>query len=129
MHDWSDKSVDFNGIDKAAEYIGLNLIKWGRVNVRQYKEKFGTVRVYCSFGWYQLFNVTHPGYHYNRYPIWLWNLDCLWLSKIFPLLNFIIVPLQEKLYTYCYRRAIKKWPHLRKEILSGADYSELLKGL
>lgn len=127
MHAWGDKDVDWKGINDAAEYIGTNLRRWGRVNVTQWKEKYGTVRVYCSFGWYQLFSITHPGYVYSRYPKWLWSLDCAVLSRFVTKLNFLVIPLQVRLYKHLYKKALEKWPHLRLEILSGADHSELLK--
>ena len=47
FHHWGDKGVDWAGINDAAEYIGTSLERWG-VCVHQYKEKFGTIRVYCD---------------------------------------------------------------------------------
>lgn len=126
MHSWGDEGVDWQGISDAAEFIGRNLRKWGRVNVTQYKEKYGTVRVYCSLGWHQVHCITHPGYAYSQYPNWLWYLDCLYLSRIVRYLNWLIIPVHKYMYTWFYGRALRKWPHLRLEILSGADYPELL---
>lgn len=122
MHDWSDKSVDWAGISAAAEYIGIGLRRWGRVGVMTYKEKFGTVRVYCSLGWSSLHCMTHPGWAYYRYPFWLASLPLAWL-------NWGVIPYHAWLYRRYYRKAVQKWPHLRLEILSAADYPELLKGL
>lgn len=129
MHSWGDDNVDWDGISEAAYYIGTNLRKWGRVSVRDMKEKWGTVRVYCSFGWYQLHSITHPGYAYSEYPRWLWNLDCTYLSKCMWLFNWFVVPCQKLLYRYFYKRAVRRWPHLRAEILSSADFPELLTHL
>ena len=129
MHSWGDEGVDWKGIDDAAEFIGVNLRRWGRVNVRQYKEKFGTVRVYCSFGWHKFHNITHPGWCRGQYPDWLWHLDCDIGSLVIKPINYVIVPYQRWLYRLFYRIAVKKWPHLRREILCAADYSDLLKGL
>lgn len=131
MHDWSDDSIDWQGIGEAARFIALNLKRWGRVNVMDWKEKWGTVRVYCSFGFYGLHEITHPGHAYIRYKkggiLWHINYSKMmrWLTRY--ILNPIVVPYQTWLYTYLYGRALQKWPHLRLEILSGADYSELLK--
>lgn len=36
---------------------------------------------------------------------------------------------QRFIYRLAYRIAIRKWPHLRQEILNGADWDETLKGL
>jgi hypothetical protein len=126
MHTWGDTGVDWEGISDAAHYIGSMLLKYGRVQVLDMKEKYGEVRVYVSFGWYQIHCITHPGHSYGRYPKFLWNLDCMYLSHIVPLLNPVVVPMQKFLYTYIYGKALRKWPHLRKEILQGADYPELL---
>ncbi len=129
MHTWGDEGVDWEGISEAARYIGENLRKWGRVCVSQYKEKFGEVRVYCSFGWYDLHSITHPGHAYIRYRKngILWHLNYIsghgWFFRF---LNRFAIPYQKFLYTYFYGRALRKWPHLRLEILSGADWSELL---
>ena len=129
MHSWGDENVDWKGINSAAEFIGVNLRRWGRVNVRDYKEKFGTVRVYCSLGWHQFHSITHPGWCGNQYPKWLWHLDCRVGSKIIRPLNYVILPYHIWLYRRLYSMAVKKWPHLRREILCMADYSDLLKGL
>lgn len=129
MHSWYDDNpnIDWNGIGEAAEWIAMQLKRWGRIGVRDWKEKYGTVRVYCDLGWHSLFSITHPGYVYSRYPQWLWTLDIYYLSRIVRLLNFIIIPYHAWLYTFIYGRALKKWPHLRSEILQGADHHELLK--
>ncbi len=126
MHNWGDDGVDWRGIGEAARFIAENLVRWGRIGVRDYKEKFGTVRVYCSLGWSQLHCITHPGHCYSRYPKWLWSLDCLYLSRLMSRLNWIVVPYHKWLYRRVYGAALQKWPHLRLEILVGADYSELL---
>lgn len=129
MHSWGKEGVDWKGISDAATYIDKQLRTYARINVSQSKEKFGTVRVYCNFGWYNLHSITHPGYHYTQYPKWLANLDNRYLWQVVSLLNPIVVPFHERFYRKTYRRAIHKWPHLRQEILSGASYSDLLVGL
>ena len=88
-----------------------------------------SVRVYLSFGWHQLHSITHPSYCYNQYPNWLWKLDVLYFSKIISKLNRVIVPFHIWLYKRAYKKALKKYPYIRNEILSCADYPELLKGL
>ena len=128
MHYWGDEGVDWKGISDAARYIGQGLRKWGRIGT-SYKEKFGTVRVYCGFGWYQFHCITHPGYHYNQYPKWLWELDCTYGWRIMRPLSWAVKPYHRWLYRRYYLAAVRKWPHLWKEILSGADYPELLRGL
>ncbi len=130
MHYWGDKDVDWEGISDSARYIGQNLQKWGRVDVRQWKEKYGTVCVYCSLGWYQFQSITHPGHMFRRYPEWLWKLDCRIGSKIVPFLfNWFIIPYHKWLYRKLYKDMVQKYPHLKEEILCTADYDELLKNL
>lgn len=129
MHSWGDEGVDWAGISNAAHWIGEELARWGRIGVTDTKEKYGTVRVYCHFGWHQLHSVTHPRYHYSQYPRWLWNLDCTYLSRLMPLFNWAVIPTQKRLYRHVYRRALLRWPHLAGEILMGADWTELLVGL
>jgi len=129
MHYWGDKGVDWDGINDAAAYIGLGLRKW-RVNITQYKEKYGTVRVYGYLGLTSFHQLTHPGYVFNQWPEWLWKLQFTWLArKVIQGLNFLVYPLHKRLYRRYYRKAVEKWPHLREEILCCADFDELLEGL
>jgi len=128
-HNWSDDSVDWEGINDAARYIAVWLRRWARLPVRDYKEKFGTVRIYCGFGWHQLHDITHPGYCFSQYPEWLWHLDCRYIRRLMPLVNWAVVPVHRALYRWRYGRAIRKWPHLAGEILMGADWHEDLLGL
>jgi len=126
MHRWGE-DADWEGINNAAEFIGEGLLRW-RVNVRQYKEKFGTVRVYCTLGiqwWPQL---TNPGYYHNPWPKWTWRFQDRprWLLR---LVNAMIRPVHSLLYTYYYTQAVKRWPHLRQEIVSCADYEYLIRAL
>lgn len=71
-----------------------------------------------------LMHLLKPNHIYYRFPKWVRKVDyCIpthWL-------NPIIHPFFCWLYTRAYGNALKKWPHLRLEILSGADYHELLK--
>lgn len=130
MHHWGDKGVDWKGIEDAAAFIGRNLRRWGRVDVSQTKEKYGTARVYCSFGFYEvLHGFFYPGHSYYHMPAWLVRVDHFISFKLHlgQMLTAVMVPYQKRLYTFLYGRALKKWPHLRMEILSGADWSELLR--
>lgn len=127
-HSWEDESVDWAGIEDAAYFIGGWLIRWVRLPVMQMKEKFGTARVYCSFGWSSFYSIWRPQYFWvpNWYP---WKLDLRLSPWVLPFLNRVGVPIQEAAYRSRYKAAIKKWPHLKEEILCGADRPELLEGL
>jgi len=126
--EWPDKL--FMDVEMAAQEIGDYCRKWGRIQVTQTKEKYGTARVYCHFGIHQLHSITHPGYCYSRYPTWLWKFDCIYISKFFELirLNIPIVGFQKYIYNKAYQNAIKKYPHIREEILSDADWPEYIDG-
>jgi len=129
-HLWGDEDVDWRGIDEAAEFIGEGLRKW-RVNVTQFKEKFGTVRVYCGLGISDLHQLTHPGYCFRQWPVWAWKwVNCSKGGRgAARLLNWFVLPLHKWVYRWYYVRAVKKWPHLREEILCVADHDGLLKGV
>lgn len=134
MHIWGDESVDWDGIEDAAEFIGRGLLFW-RVDVRQWKEKFGTVRVYCSLGIQWWPQWTHPGHTYNRWPRWLDFITYGGYNKWNPfnvalrLLNVAVVPFHKWLYHRYYREAVRRWPHLATEICCGADFRELVADL
>lgn len=128
MHKWGDEGVDWKGIDDAASYIGDFCRKWGRLG-GQSKEKFGTVRFYAHFGWLNLHTLIYPGYVYSQFPKWLWHLDIFYFGPVMRV--FFERPFlwwQKQVYTLAYARALKRWPHLKKEILCCADYSELIPG-
>ena len=128
MHKWGDKNVDWKAIHAAAEYIGTSLSKYGRMST-DYKEKWGTVRVSVIFGWDQIHCITHPGYHYSQYPMQLWHLDCNYGPYITRVLNVAAVPYQKFLYRLFYTRAVRRWPHISREIVYGADHWELIPSL
>lgn len=119
----------YSDVAQAAHWIGWFLKKYARMHVSQTKEKFGTARVYCMFGWSQLHTITHPGYVYSQYPKWLWEFDIDYLSWLFYKLDFIVVPFHTFMYKLAYKLAIKKYPYIKEEILAGADYRELLEYL
>lgn len=131
MHNWSDDSVDWNGINSAVNYISDFCRKWARMG-GQAKEKFGTVRFYTTLGWRNFLHITHPGYvHYGPYPKWLLTFDIYYGYKVLKYtgLAYISYKWHCLIYRQAYKNAIKKWPHLKDEITCCADYSELLKGL
>lgn len=129
MHSWEDTDVDWVGLSDAAYWIGYRLGKWGRISVSDMKEKYGTVRVYCYFGWTSFHTVIYPLHHYSQFPKWLWKLDCYIGYYLIRPLNWIVRPIQSVIYRAVYKEAIRKWPHLAQEILTGADHMELLVGL
>lgn len=127
MHRWGEEGVDWQGIDEAAFWLGKNLARYGRISIGQTKEKFGEVRVYCSFH-SNLYTLIWP-YERMFYP--KLNKFQLWLDRI-TIPEFackLIFKYQKFVYRLMYKKAIAKWPHLKEEILSGADWWEYLEGL
>lgn len=115
-------------IDDIAYGIGNICIKYGRIPVLQTKEKYGTVRVYNSWGIGSLHALIWPNYVYKHpsYPKWLWNLDIQYLSRFFNLLDPIIIRWQHFIYNFAYWKYIKKYPQLFDEITGCADWKEEL---
>lgn len=129
MHQWGDPGVDWSGIGDAAEFISSYCKRQGLLG-GQSKEKYGTVRFYAHFGYLSLHSIIYPGYMYSQFPKWLWKMDIYYIG---PFLRFFFekpfVWWQKKVYNRAYWKALKKWPHLRAEILCGADRPELIKGV
>jgi len=128
MHSWGDEDFHcWKELEESAEYIAKFCLKWGRIPVRDWKEKWGTVRVYCGFGWLQLAQVFSPRTMY--YGHWKWYTRWLWLIYIPRWVNRLVTPYQHFIYRLAYKRAIKKWPTIKEEILYGADWDKYLGGL
>lgn len=127
MHTWGEEDFDWEGLNKAINYIDKWFRFW-RIPVRQSKEKYGTARIYCGIGAYQIHDLTHPGHCFSRYPKWLWVLDCRYGRHIVKwLINWWLNPLHKIVYVEIYKRAVKKYPHIKEEITCSSDYYELLE--
>lgn len=130
MHSWGDKGVDWKGINDAAYFIAHWLKTWVRMPIQDYKEKFGTVRVYCGFGWYGIYSIWRPSHCW--YPKW-WPMKLdFWLANtwLWKQLNLrVVIPIQKRAYVWRYRKAVERWPHLYREIVSQADYGEFFEGV
>ena len=126
MHTWGEENFDWVGLSDAGEYISQWLKRYVRMNIHQTKEKFGTLRIYCSFGLESIYSIWRPGYMW--YPKWWPRTIDRFISRLtLPLLNLLIEPLQKKAYAWRYKKAVEKWPHLRDEIVSLADWGELFE--
>jgi hypothetical protein len=124
MHSWGDEDFTYwQELEDCAEYIGKFCRMWGRIPVTQTKEKYGTVRVYCSFHCLDLQSLLFPGWMRVRGPYKLMT---------FPIFKYIhkwLINYQHFIYRLAYARAVLKWPMLREEILVAADWKELLVDL
>lgn len=125
MHQWGKPGVDWAGLSEAPYYIGEFMAKYGRISVYDMKEKYGTVRVYVYFGLTSLYFGLFPFRHFVRGPLKVLNHVRVpkWIN------SSLIVPYQQFIYRMAYWRALKKYPHLKAEILSGASHDNLLTGL
>ena len=111
--------------------IGRRLRKYGRMPVRDMKEKYGTWRVYCSFGWYSLHDFLYPGHAFIRYPKFLANILYSRIgyeidTYIFRIINLVIIPYHKWLYRKVYLHLLRKYPECADSIIHGMDYPELL---
>lgn len=114
---------------EAAEYIATELYRM-RIAVMQYKEKFGQVRVYTRFGWYDGTDLVRPSYSsIPAFGFLNYLLRTSLVSAIVCRLSLVAEPLQQKWYKRTYKKALAKFPDLRYAILAGADWPELLGGL
>jgi hypothetical protein len=122
MHSWNDGFKYFAEVGEAADWIGTQLVRWGRINVTTTKEKWGCARVYCSFGVYSLYSLLHPRKVYITGRLAPLNKVAIpyWLNHAFSAYQILV-------YKAVYYLAIKKWPMIKEEIISGADYNELLQ--
>lgn len=121
--------MDWSGINDAVDFLREYMLK-RKLPVLQAKEKFGTVRVYCSFGIWGFHGLVYPGYSFYQWDGWRAKLDYAIGMPLMSVLNkWFILKWHAKVYREAYRQALLKWPHLEKEILCAADYDELLTGL
>src|ERR1041385_5172837 len=121
-HNWGDENVDWKGIGEVCDYFWTMSRRWGRMG-GQIKEKYGTVRFYVHFGNLSLHTLFYPGWVSSQFPKWLWKADIFYIG---PFLRFfferLFVAWQKYVYNRMYQQALKRWPHLRAEILCDADY-------
>lgn len=126
MHSWGDKDFDWKALDDAGRDLEKFCRRYGRLGLHV-KEKYGTLRAYTHFCSYPiLHSLVYPGYVFNQFPKWLWNLDCSYLS---PCLEWALPHIQKYqsfIYRKGYEKIVKKYPHIKKEIICCADYPELL---
>jgi hypothetical protein len=127
-HYWGDSGVDWKGINDAADYLSGYCARWGRFD-GQAKEKYGCVRFYVDIGWFSLLTLLFPYYIPRWVPRWVTTVD---YRVVQPVLDYLFGGLirrwQKFIYIRAYKNAMKKWPHLRGEILAHADYPEWIPG-
>lgn len=128
MHRWGDGFPYFADVENAAYDIEMFCRRWGRFG-GQSKEKFGTVRFYARFYGGGIYSLVKPGYYFYHWPKWAVAIELFLFSHTPKCLKNLIYRYQAQVYRKAYSLALKKYPHIREEILGGADYEELLEGL
>lgn len=125
-HEWGDKDFDWKGLDDCCNIIITICRRYGRFG-GQIKEKYGTIRFSSYMGYISLHSLIYPGYAWSQFPKWLWSFD-IWYSGPFLQKYFgkMIFWWQRKVYNYAYQKAVKKYPHLKDEILCDADFPEYI---
>ena len=133
-HKWSDNKFDWNGLNDSLEII-RRVCLYARLGTH-IKEKYGRARVSTWFFDGSLHSFLYPGYVYCQYTKRfgirkrLWYCDIYVFPKIskYTGITKLIQFIQKKVYNLAYQTALKKYPHLRDEILVDADYPELITG-
>lgn len=133
-HYWGEEDCDWEGINEVCKYLYTYCKRWGRLGLHT-KEKFGQVRATPWFYHGGYFSFFWPGY------VAYWPLKQLLgerLGSIAIKLQYftvkhtpkwftqLVYKYQQRVYARAYRNAIKKWPHLELEIISGMDFPELI---
>lgn len=127
MHSWGDDTFDWKGLNEAIWYMHQRMVKLARIGVHS-KEKYGTARLYCYFV-ANFHSLLYPGYVYCQYKSkFIWGLDVYYGEQIlyYTGLHYLIFKWQKYVYIDTYRKAVKKWPHLTREILCAADQIDWL---
>jgi hypothetical protein len=128
-HEWGD-DFDFSAVDQAAMLIERYCRRWGRIFIHG-KEKWGQVRCYVHIGGFNcLHTIIYPGYAYSQFPKWLWVFDIDYIRPLFRFLKITKITTYWQIFIYnrAYQKALKKFPHIKFEILVAADHKEIIKG-
>lgn len=120
---------DYVSLGKAQDIIYFWGQKIGRVG-GQLKEKYGTIRWYAEpRGARELHDLVYPGYAYfqwraNTHPV-MYTINKV-SAVYFRLLDPLIRVYKRFFYAYAYHRAVKKFPHLYREILCCCEEDDIL---
>lgn len=130
IHLWGDKTFDWKALDGALNELSKWGVRWGRVG-GQIKEKWGCAQYYANFADGTLHNLIYPDHYYIQWPKWVYyNIDYKIIRPIiiYTGLIKIIHFYQRYFYNLAYQKAIKKYPHIKEEILCDCVYPEYVKG-
>ncbi len=130
-HFWGDDDFDWASLNEAITYICETCRVWGRLPVYG-KEKWGNGDFYAYWWGGTVTELVNPVVLGKiGMPYWLYELDLKYSHRVVKPLGIyrIFVKYQEWVYRRAFRQAIKRWPHIREELLGGMNDSELLEDL
>ena len=118
MHSWDDKDFKYrDDLDEAGMYISTRCVQFARLGVWS-KEKWGILRITTRYfdSRTPLNSLTYPGHAFYRLPEWVHSIDCI-VGKVTDLLRVPIHWYQHQVLKFFWKRAAKKWPHIKDEIM------------
>ncbi len=123
-HDWSEKDFDWNSLNEAG-YLIERICAISRLGIN-WKEKYGTLRIYPNFFTGSLHELQYPGYVYCQYKFLRdqrWYLDIYFWPTVFKYtgMTWLIRKVQELTYTLAFYIAMKKYPNIKEEICVNAE--------
>lgn len=130
-HDWNEDSFDWHSLGKACNFF-LYLRSIGRVQISSTKEKYGTMRLEFLFwaGHYHEFmhSMIYPGRLFIKWPYLVRLIDMYVFTPIarYSGLCRLVTMYQRLVFNVLTIIAVKKWPHIRYEIMSELEFRDLL---
>lgn len=126
-HFWGDLDFDWKALDDAGYYIQRRCRQFARMGLH-IKEKYGTLRISTTCAYTSeydfLYHLIHPGYIYYNWPKWVRQYIDWPLGKTMKMLGVIYILQRWQRFTlkFFWKRAAKKWPHIREEILDDYEW-------
>lgn len=117
-HFWGDNFEYFEDVAEAADFIASYCRRWGRFSCYG-KEKYGVVRLeYVYMGSTSFHSLLFPGKLYIDIPMWLYMVDSRFSMYVTqPLFGGLLYKYQLFILKRAYKLAVKKWPHIKDEIM------------
>jgi hypothetical protein len=127
MHEWGEEDFDWEALDEACLYLSSQCRRWARFGVWT-KEKWGTLRVETTcafFGEWPLHNLVNPGYVRYTWSRWIMLYIDIPLGKVLKLIGVthLIQKFQVAAFKFFWKKAAKKWPHIKDEILDEWEWT------
>lgn len=129
-HEWGDEDFDWKSLNQACNFF-LKLRTIGRIQMASTKEKYGTMRLDWFFwnGHYREFlhSMIYPGHLYIHWPLWMRKIDefATVIAKYLGILRLVSC-YQRLIFNVITFIAVKKWSHIKDEIMDEYEFNELL---